>query len=857
MYDWQVRNLLSVPISPSIVLVTLDETGPESCGDDNWNTSILARAISALSHARAEVVAPAINFPVPTSEECGGVIGYTNLLEATKQAGIVVYPSTVPEALARETKTIGFLPLPSDGDGVFRRLAPSSFFSDTPLQPFGIAIARVYSKIQLTTSSIDDDSGSIFPPDSNADRFVPFAGKWIEQPFQTYAFSIVGDLIKQRDDQRLREIVEGKVVILLPTGRNSESVHTPLETSSPLGFVHATILNAHLSSSWLSTVPMGLAIFSTLLFAFGIALWMHGSHGFGKWGTIGILLITHGCILGSLFYFSGAVFPLFAQTLALVFTTFSAFLWSSKESQTRKADKVRIVEKQLRTTQETLARKELAVEEMEEKLQKARDQVQETSQQYAALSTAEDDSRIRLQEAEGEAEQARQQIESLQQELRQLRQVSPVPVTTLQPPSDPDDETLQREAEACGIVTCSPILLTTFREIKKAASTNSPILILGETGTGKELFARAAHRLSARSQSPFVSVNMAAIRPELFESELFGHVKGAFTGAMSRRGFFETAERGSVFLDEIGELSLDLQAKLLRVLESGEFYRVGQSTPTHTDVRIIAATNRDLSQSMETGLYREDLYYRLRSFLVTLPPLRERGKDDITVLVQKIMTDLSENIARGRIQITQGAMDAIHAYAWPGNVRELRQTLTQAVALAEKGFLTEQDLRLPNSSNHMTHSGTSVREGPSHSLDGKKELALREDEFVLSMLRKHGFDMKATAKALEWDRSTVTQRLKGLGFQALVEYGSNVHDAAVALAGDSTLEKIVELKLDEYYRNLVSSAVEYETEEEALSDCRKRMRNIPERYFSAIESLVRKQFANSSTTRKQSSTPQN
>ncbi|MCA9473165.1 MAG: sigma 54-interacting transcriptional regulator [Nitrospirales bacterium] len=855
-YDWQVRNLLSVPINPSIVLVTLDETGPEACGKGDWNTSVLARTITALSHAGTELIAPAINFTVPTPGECGGVIGYTNLLEASKQAGIVVYPSTVPEALAREAKTVGLMPLASDGDGVFRRLDPSSFSSDILPQPFGLAIARISPKSWHSSPTVADNSRPASIPHSETDRLVPFAGKWEEQPFPTYSFSLVTDFIAQRSDQRLREIVEGKSVILFPTQGHLESLPTPVDRSAPLGFLHATIFNASLSSSWLSTASVVLAFFSTLLFAFAIALWIQTSRGRWQWATIGILLIIHSCVFGLLFPVSGIVFPLFTQTSVLVLTTVVAFLWSNRENQAWEAAQVRTVEQQLIRTQETLASKELVVEEMEERLQKARDQVEETSQQYAALSTTGDDARIKLREAEEEAERARQHVESLQQELRKLRQVSPVPATALLPVHDLDDRTLQQEAEACGIVTCSPLLMKTFHEVKKAAATNNPILILGETGTGKELFAQAAHRLSSRSQGPFVSVNMAAIRPELFESELFGHVKGAFTGAVSRRGFFEIAHGGSIFLDEIGELPLDLQAKLLRVLENGEFYRVGQSTPTHTDVRIIAATNRDLNQTIEAGQYREDLYYRLRSFLVTLPPLRERGTDDINGLVRKIIDDLSGKIEREPVQITQGAMEAIHAYAWPGNVRELWQTLAQAMALAEGGILTEKDLRLPGGTGQKTKSvapGRDVRTSP---LDGKKALALREDEFVLSMLRKHEFDMKATAKALEWDRSTVTQRLKGMGFQALVAHGSNVQDAAVALAGDSTLEKIVELKLEEYYQNLVSSALEHETEEQALSDCRKRMRNIPERYFPAIESLVRQQFADSSTTRKQSSTPQ-
>ena len=845
LYDWQVVNILSVPVSPSIVLVAMDENGPEACGFGKWKTTPLARTISALSRAHAEVIAPALNVEAPTSAECGGLIGYTKLLEATKQAGNVVYPSTVPEALKKEAKEIGFLELTSDEDGIFRRVHPTSIAPKATSFPFGVAIAWASSKIWSPFPWSDDDAWFPVVPHAQTDGLVPFIGTWDNHPFPTYAFSTVWELIQQRKDEQLAKIVNGKAVILIPAGNATMTLQTPLEPAAPLGFVHATVLNSHLYSSWLSTVPHKQMILGALLTAILIALSLFVVQGRGTWLFVGVLIITFVAPQLHRLYVFGLVFPLLASTFAFVFTIGGTSIWVRRQERIQASDQIRTAGEQLTIMQETLARKELVVEQLEEELLEAKEDAQNTSAKYVNLSMSEDETRQQLQDAEDDAENTRQQLESLQHELTQLRKVSPALPQDTPRPSDSDQQKLQLEAEEFGILTCSPVLLKTFQELKKAATTNNPILILGETGTGKELFAHAAHRLSNRSHSPFVSVNMAAIRPELFESELFGHVRGAFTGAINRRGFLETADRGSVFLDEIGEMPLDLQAKLLRMLENGTFYRVGQSTPTHVDVRIIAATNRDLGQAVNDGQYREDLYYRLRSFVFRLPPLRERGEKDLALLVQHIVSDLPHNNTQKPLQVSQEAMEAIHAYAWPGNVRELRQTFAQAVALAEGDVLTERDLRL--SKNEGEGAGLVPRPPnvETKSMSSKEEMARREDAFVLSTLRQYGFDMQATAKALEWDRSTVTQHLKGLGFQALVDHTGDVHGAAVALAGNPSHEKIVELKLDEYYRNLLSSTTSYKTAEQAIAHCRIRLRNIPERHFPAIETLIRQHYTNS------------
>ena len=325
---------------------------------------------------------------------------------------------------------------------------------------------------------------------------------------------------------------------------------------------------------------------------------------------------------------------------------------------------------------------------------------------------------------------------------------------------------------------------------------------------------------------------MAAIRAELFEGELFGHVKGAFTGAVGRTGFLESSHGGTLFLDEVGDLPFDLQAKLLRFLEDGGFHRVGQSTVTYVNVRVVAATNKDLLEEVRAGRYREDLYYRLRSVVLTLPPLRARSQADQVLLAQSFLQQCVQLQNRPNLVFTQGALNAITAYPWPGNIRELRQTIAQAVALTNGSVISEAELNLEELKNicpEVTH--------------GKVDMAQQEDSMVLDCLRRHQFEMQATAATLGWDRGTVTQRLKGLGFQALMQCHGDVHAAALTLAGDERLVRVVESRLQEYVKNLLPKSKHYRSVEEAIADCRKRFRNLPERHFPALEQLLHQRFA--------------
>ncbi len=313
-------------------------------------------------------------------------------------------------------------------------------------------------------------------------------------------------------------------------------------------------------------------------------------------------------------------------------------------------------------------------------------------------------------------------------------------------------EEIDAEALSGEIVSVTKSLANVLKSVRQVADTDSTVLITGETGTGKELVARAIHDSSPRKDGMLVKVNCAALPHGLMESELFGHEKGAFTGAVSRRiGRFELADGGTIFLDEIGDLPSDLQAKLLRVLQEGEFERVGGTETFKVDVRVIAATNRNLTNAMKEGGFRADLYYRLNVFPIRVPPLRER-KEDIPPLVRHFAMKFDAKMGKRVETVPKSIMDSLQAYSWPGNVRELENLIERAVILS---------------------GGSQLELGewppPSAGADGKPQaLALEEVErqHIIKVLELVGWRVsgeKGAARLLGMKPTTLESRMKRLG----------------------------------------------------------------------------------------------
>ena len=356
-------------------------------------------------------------------------------------------------------------------------------------------------------------------------------------------------------------------------------------------------------------------------------------------------------------------------------------------------------------------------------------------------------------EKELELQRTRDRLKTTEDENRSLRQ------------------TVDRKYQ---IVGTSPALRVVEDSIHRAAPTNATVLIQGESGVGKELVARAIHRDSARGRERFVQVNCAAIPEDLIESELFGHEKGSFTGATERQmGKFEQADRGTIFLDEVGDMSLKTQAKVLRVLQEGEVERLGSAKTATVDVRVIAATNKDLEQAIEQGQFREDLYFRLNVIPIYVPPLRERP-EDIPALVKHFLNVLSrENNLRPK-QLTPAAMDAMRRYRWRGNIRELRNTVERLIIMIDRdqdvidvGDLPENVRSDKGSTPRIAAAGGSVASSSSSSAPATgdagtlrqfKESA--ERAYLVEKLRENSWNISKTAEVIGTPRSNLYKKLE-------------------------------------------------------------------------------------------------
>jgi DNA-binding NtrC family response regulator len=325
-------------------------------------------------------------------------------------------------------------------------------------------------------------------------------------------------------------------------------------------------------------------------------------------------------------------------------------------------------------------------------------------------------------------------------------------------------EQLQKQYGFENLIGTGPAMQRVFSTLQKVAETDLTVLVRGESGTGKELVAQALHNLSPRRQRPFVAVNCAAISRELVESELFGHEKGAFTGADARRqGRFEAADGGSILLDEIGDMPAETQAKVLRVLQERSFERVGGSKPIDVDVRVIAATHRNLEDEVRKQRFREDLYYRLKVVTIELPPLRERA-EDVPALAQRFLERVTARLGLEKRQLGDAALARLVRHRWPGNVRELANVIEQAAVLAPGSVIEEADLQLGGAGEAATGAPADLA-GLSFG-DAKKRAVDRfERGYLLEALRKSGGNISRAAEAVGMVRQSLQQKIRELGLR--------------------------------------------------------------------------------------------
>lgn len=298
----------------------------------------------------------------------------------------------------------------------------------------------------------------------------------------------------------------------------------------------------------------------------------------------------------------------------------------------------------------------------------------------------------------------------------------------------------------------SKVLKDAVSLAQKVSGTDVPVLLTGETGTGKEVFAQAIHYSSKRARQNFVAVNCSSFSKELLESEMFGHKAGSFTGALKdKKGLFEEANNGTIFLDEIGEMAFELQAKLLRILETGEYIKIGDTKPTRVNVRIIAATNRNLSQEIVAGRFREDLFYRLSVFQIHLPPLRERA-GDIRLLAKAFIKSFAEQLARPVVEIAPAFLEALDSQPWKGNIRELRNVIERSMIVCESGYLDIADLPFDIQNAHYEHSNDSS--------PGSFELSAMEHRHIARVLEYTKGNKTEAARLLKIGLTTLYRKIE-------------------------------------------------------------------------------------------------
>jgi two-component system response regulator HydG len=382
---------------------------------------------------------------------------------------------------------------------------------------------------------------------------------------------------------------------------------------------------------------------------------------------------------------------------------------------------------------------------------------------YASLRSAVDSMKLGAVDYIAKPFDHDEMLQAVARILRERQHRASTAETTTKPAARNEKATGSGEI---GIIGSSPAMEDLFGKIRKVAPTDSNVLIQGESGTGKELVARALHNLSRRAKAPLISVNCAAIPETLIESELFGHEKGAFTGASAgRAGLVEAADGGTLFLDEIGELPLEAQARLLRVLQEGEIRRVGSVQSQKVDVRLIAATHRDLKNLAKTGQFREDLYYRLHVISLKLPPLRERGAD-VSEIAHTLLARQAARMGREGLTFTADAEQVIRHYAWPGNVRELENAIERAVILCESPEISAELLGIDIELDDLDDLHDGLRTSPSMTVSTNEPTEnLSLEDYFQHFVLEHQDHMTETelARKLGISRKCLWERRQRLG----------------------------------------------------------------------------------------------
>ncbi len=819
LYDAWLSHRAPIRVSPKLAIVLRDQASDDRFGIGPVDRAVLAQLITAIHEAGAEVIGLDYRFDDASPTQRGGVAADALLLDAVTSSGPVV--TIFDEEMLQRTAPLGpanqgHLVLRPQADRVARIVPLATEFGNRVVPAFGYILHTL-------------DNSSERDPDKT--HLLNIVGNGSAAALPTIPLSSVWDTVQRHDDTALAGWFKEKVVVILPNSLPHGAWVLPTGQHIPAIVAHLHLLNSLLTSQHLVQLETVGRVLVTLALTMLIAVVSFRFRGTFSMIATALAVALYVALAFPALAEGHLVLPVALPITASFFVLLGATIWTNLTAGQRllllEQDMLQLRQHSA-AVREALALREHRTEALQEELEAAKEMEARSTDLRQDLSRTAERLRIELVEAQAQEQAVQLQLEQLERQLRDLRAAS----VRSGPLGNAELEQLRNECRGLGIVTQDAGLLRMFKDVKRGATSPLTVLLLGEPGTGKELFAHAIHRLSPRTGKPFIAVNMASISRELFESELFGHMRGSFTGATTdRRGYFELAQYGTIFLDEIGDLRLDHQSKLLRVLQEKSFYRVGATSPTTVDVRIVAATNRDLQRGVSEGWFREDLYFRLKGLVFQLPPLRER-RGDIPAIAETSLAEISQQMGRPVPQISNEALQILSTHHWPGNVRELRHSIERAIVLNDGPILTKHSFTVDvmASKNGSARTGSVVRPDSAG------------DTAVLNCLRQHGFDMQASAKALGWDRSTVTQRLKGLCFQALVDSNGDPTKAALAIAGNPSQFRTVELKMTEYYGHLLTVIEPFKTADEALDDCHRRFKNLPDRHFASVEALVRKQF---------------
>jgi DNA-binding NtrC family response regulator/CHASE2 domain-containing sensor protein len=704
------------------------------------------------------------------------------------------YEIVVPYTdLLRRVDAIGH----SNIDGSFGQFVPAFLNTgEGAVAAFGIEAAREYLRIDREAGVVvKGNKLSLRRPDSKylkypLDRLLRLHVNHLGSVDQFTSVRFPQLLKEGPGAEHLRRLLEDKIVLIgvIAEGR-STFISSPYTSHIPSLVHHATVIDNALQERFIRYPSLPTELVIPLLLAFAgliVARYLAGVKGLL---SVAALAVIYTAVAIYCFAHFSYVLPVIAPVTGLFAGALISFVLYIRSFE-RKLDSL---EREKSEILGRLTSREDRLQELQLELERARRQNDTAGEEKLAA-----------------------QVLNYEAEIRELR--AQVDDTEADASVDPDTVMNYEGLLHSGRGSVRPVIAM----IGKVSGTDAPVLLLGESGTGKELAAKAIHARSGRKDRPFIAVNCGALSETLLESELFGHERGAFTGAVSAKpGRFELADGGTIFLDEIAETSEAFQVKLLRVLQEGTYERVGGTETKTVDVRVIAATNRDIDQALAEKKFRRDLYYRLNVFPITMPPLRER-REDIALLIAEFLKQHSADLKISRL-----ALGALRDYSWPGNVRELQAVIQRAALLA----LSEQRAIIR------------LHDLPKSVLDEMKP-DIDIEEQILEELRLRKFSRNAisgTARELgNLNRGTVAEYLRGFALRAFVENSYDRELTAQMIAGSDDPEMIENTgkKLHKYLKNISGSVDRSKSLGELDGDLRGKYKNLPQRYHPALKSVI-------------------